>query len=64
MYFFFYIHVTVIFPLFYEVGLDFTPRYVNNETDKEAQRQVLICQVQLAKELDLPLWVNHKSNNL
>ncbi|KAK5617639.1 putative deoxyribonuclease tatdn3 [Crenichthys baileyi] len=38
-----------------EVGLDFTPRFVSSESDKENQKQVLILQAQLAKALDLPL---------
>ncbi|XP_029284040.1 putative deoxyribonuclease TATDN3 isoform X5 [Cottoperca gobio] len=44
-----------------EVGLDFTPRFVSGETDKENQRNVLIRQAHIAKRLDLPLNVHSRS---
>lgn len=40
------------------MGLDFSPRFAGTDEEKEEQRQVLIKQVQLAKRLNVPLWVN------
>lgn len=45
-----------------ECGLDFTPYYVRNPSDKDSQRAVLRRQVELSLALGLPLNVHSRSS--
>lgn len=38
-----------------KVGLDYTPRFLRNEDDKQLQQAVLKTQIQLAEKYNLPL---------
>jgi TatD DNase family protein len=44
-----------------EIGLDFTPHWCRTDEDKTSQRDVLLAQVELAKQFNLPINVHSRS---